>query len=411
MDSARIDEARTGIALEYARNQEERTADFPQLPNLPAGRYSDPEFYQLEIDHMWNKTWLLVGHTGELPEKGSYKVWNELKWPVILVRGADDQIRAFHNVCRHRGGAFVAEPKGKMKVFSCHFHGWTYGLDGKFKGMPVPFDFPDFKEEENGLLPLRCETLGPLIFINRDLNAPSLLQSFGPRIVEDIKDYDFDKRVIFHKGEYNLLTNWKYVHEAFLEEYPIYTVHAKTFASAVKPGSTLLSIFDNGNSRIVSSMRDDDPTLKAANPMYNARGGDPRHQLNRESFIAYGIHPNITFSFSENEFTIFVMWPRGPLETYSEIYFLTIPENGVINQARCDRFLKEFPLIMDEDIENCRRAAAGLNGGALNEVGFNMGCGDRQVYHWHEAIDRTMGIERIPEKLRVRQMLQPYHEH
>jgi phenylpropionate dioxygenase-like ring-hydroxylating dioxygenase large terminal subunit len=410
MDSATVEKARIGLDSEYGRYVEGRPADFPQLANLPAGRYTDTGFYQLEMDHFWTRTWLLAGHVGELPEQGSYKVWNNLGWPIVLVRGADDKIRAFHNVCRHRGGAFVSEPQGKMKVFSCHFHGWTYGLDGKFKGMPVPQDFPGFNTEENGLLPVRCEMWGSLIFINRDMTAPSLMTSFGPRVTGETQDYDFDQRLVFHKSRHDVLTNWKYVHEAFRDVYHSYTVHANSFAPALKRGSTYMSMLDAGHARMITKMRDDAPDSLATNPMYSSANGDPRHQFNREAIIVFLIYPNVACSFGENEFALFAMWPKGPLETFVDVYFLTKPEKGIVNQERCDRFVQEFVAVMDEDIDNCRRCADGLNGGALNDCGFNMGYDDRLVYHWHEAIDRTIGMEKIPEKLRVQKMLQPYHE-
>ena len=77
--------------------------DFPALPALPVARYTDPTFYELEIAHVWRKSWLLVAHVSDLPEPGSYHLFEQLGESVIISRGLDDQIRAFHNICRHRG--------------------------------------------------------------------------------------------------------------------------------------------------------------------------------------------------------------------------------------------------------------------------------------------------------------------
>lgn len=409
MDHATTQAARAGVQKEHDRYVEKRTADFPALPNLPSERYTDPEFYKLELEHFWPKTWLLAGHTGELPEKGSYKVWNNLGWPVVIVRGADDQIRAFHNVCRHRGGAFVADKQGTARVFACHFHGWTYSLDGALKGLPCPQDFPGLDKSQNGLLPLQCETWGPLIFINRDLTAPSLPSALGPRVCGETKDYDFDQRVVFGTSRYDIQTNWKFVYEAFRDVYHSYTVHSETFGPALKRGAIFMSMLKGGHARFVVAFRDD-PAMRDTNPMFAGQLGDPRHELNRENLVVFTLYPNIACSFGENEFALFAMYPNGPLNTVVDVYFMALPENGQINQERCDRFLKEFPVVMDEDIENCRRCAEGLNGGALNGHGFRMGYEDRLVHHWHENIDRTIGIERIPQRLRVEQLLRSFEE-
>jgi choline monooxygenase len=410
MDEATTVAAREGVKKEHTRYIEKRPANFPTLPNLPAERYTDPKFFQLELDHFWPKTWLVAGHTGELPEKGSYKVWNNLGWPVVIVRGADDQIRAFHNVCRHRGGAFVACEKGKTRAFSCHFHGWTYSLEGALKAVPRPQDFPGLEKSEYGLLPLRCDTWGPLIFINRDLHAPALAEAMGPRVTSETVDYDWNERVVYHTSRYDVQTNWKFVYEAFRDVYHSYTVHSKTFGPALERGAIFMSLLKGGHARFIVAFRDD-PNMRSTNPMFAGQLGDPRHALNRENLVVFTLFPNISCSFGEKEFAFFAMYPKGPLNTVVDVYFLTKPEkDGQIDTERCDRFVKEFPVVMDEDIENCRRSADGLNGGALNGFGFRMGYEDRLVHHWHENIDRTIGIERVPEHLRVAQLLHPLEE-
>src|SRR3546814_208576 len=85
---------------------------FPPLPAVPTGRYIDPQFFDLEMQHVWHKTWLTAGHISELPKPGSYKLFEKLGQSIIISRGLDDEVRAFHNICRHRGAALLQEPTG-----------------------------------------------------------------------------------------------------------------------------------------------------------------------------------------------------------------------------------------------------------------------------------------------------------
>ena len=96
--------------LRYERDRVEPPAGFPPLPEIPGGRYTRKDFFELEIEHVFRKSWLLAGHVEELPLPGSYKQFDKLPGaPILLVRGLDEQIRAFYNTCRHRGAPVVKD--------------------------------------------------------------------------------------------------------------------------------------------------------------------------------------------------------------------------------------------------------------------------------------------------------------
>ena len=104
---------------------------FPKFPDVPAGRYMDAAFLDLEHASLWKRSWLYACHIDELPEPGSYLQWKKTGSPIVIVRGKDDVVRAFYNTCRHRGGPLVKEPSGRQDGFVCGYHGWTYALDGR----------------------------------------------------------------------------------------------------------------------------------------------------------------------------------------------------------------------------------------------------------------------------------------
>src|SRR5580704_13964159 len=108
---------------------------FPTLPEIPGGRYIRDDFYQLEIDHLWKKTWLCAGRVGELAQPSSHRLFERFGASVIIVRGADGVIRAFHNTCRHRGAPLVTNA-GRDKLFVCRYHAWCYNLKGKLVKVP-----------------------------------------------------------------------------------------------------------------------------------------------------------------------------------------------------------------------------------------------------------------------------------
>ena len=93
--------------------------------------YSDPEVYQLELDRIVMRNWILAGHVSQIPNAGDYLVFRLANESAIIVRGKDQRIRAFANVCRHRGSLICLDDHGNSRKFVCPYHGWTYDLEGK----------------------------------------------------------------------------------------------------------------------------------------------------------------------------------------------------------------------------------------------------------------------------------------
>ena len=169
--------------LDGMKYESERTAPpegFPSLPDIPAGRYTDPAFLELEMTHLWRKSWLYACHIDELPEQGSYLLWKKTGSPILIVRGKDDVVRAFYNTCRHRGGPLVKSACGKVDGLVCGYHGWTYSLDGKLINLRDRRDFPGLDLASRPLIGVRCERFYNWIFINEDPGAEPLLEHVNP---------------------------------------------------------------------------------------------------------------------------------------------------------------------------------------------------------------------------------------
>src|ERR1044072_1272607 len=116
--------------------------------------------YQRDLDGIFRKSWLAVGHDYALPNPGDFKTRKipGLNYNVLVVRGKDDKVRAFHNVCRHRGNMLVCKEAGTSRQgFSCAYHGWTYNIDGSVRGITDREQFPPYGNEALGLKGIRCE--------------------------------------------------------------------------------------------------------------------------------------------------------------------------------------------------------------------------------------------------------------
>jgi glycine betaine catabolism A len=125
--------------------------------------YIDPDYFKLDLEQIWYRDWLFIGHDCELTTVGSYMTVQVGAYPVVIVRGEDGRINAFHNSCRHRGSRVCTKERGQSNKLVCPYHQWTYELDGSLafaRQMGEDFDTTNF-----GLKPVACETAGGYIFI------------------------------------------------------------------------------------------------------------------------------------------------------------------------------------------------------------------------------------------------------
>jgi choline monooxygenase len=180
---------------------------------------------RLEQDRIFRHAWQYVGHAGRVEQVGARFAGWAGEVPVLVVR-AEDGVRAFLNVCRHRGSLLV-EGDAVRGSIQCPYHAWTYGLDGSLRAAPRSEREPDFDMAEISLVPLRLETWGPFLFVNPDDDAPPLAETLGP--LPELVPVD---DLVFHsRDDYELAANWKIACENYLECYHCPTAH-KGFSAA-----------------------------------------------------------------------------------------------------------------------------------------------------------------------------------
>jgi choline monooxygenase len=192
---------------------------------LPFGWFADPAIFAAEQRRVFGRFWQYVGVTDWVAEPGQFFTAHAGLVPVVVVRDHDGRLNGFVNICRHRATE-VAQGHGRRETLQCPYHAWTYGLDGRLRAAPRSDREPGFDRAEYGLRPVAVDTWGPLVFVNRDLDAPPLAEFLGslPARVEAggvrLADLRFRER-----SEWEIAANWKAVVENYLECYHCPTAH------------------------------------------------------------------------------------------------------------------------------------------------------------------------------------------
>ncbi len=215
---AASDENTKALSTHHASQVSTATADL-----LAPWTYLSDEFLTLEKQHIFKKSWLWVGHINDFTQKGDYLTFDALGERALVLRGDDDQLQAFHNVCRHRGAKVLHEEKGHCpKVINCPFHGWTYNLDGSLRNVPRADTFTGLDKQSQGLIPINMEVWQGFIFINFDNDAPSLASQMAP-VEKLIAPYQLDALRTITDSPYLQLRpyNWKTIHDIDNEGYHV----------------------------------------------------------------------------------------------------------------------------------------------------------------------------------------------
>ena len=213
------------------------TEHYPELGTGPVS-YEDsisPEHYELERKAIFAKTWLNVGRMEELPRVGSYftKEIHAAGTSVILVRGKDDVVRAFHNMCRHRGNKLVwndfpgEEVSGTCRQFTCKYHGWRYDLEGALTFVQQEEEFFDLDCSQYGLAPVQCEVWEGFIWVNLDRDNTTSVREYLGTLGAGIEGYPFGEMTQVYKFRSHVGSNWKLYIDAFAEFYHAPVLHAK----------------------------------------------------------------------------------------------------------------------------------------------------------------------------------------
>jgi phenylpropionate dioxygenase-like ring-hydroxylating dioxygenase large terminal subunit len=191
-------------------------APLSEASTIPAPWYVDPRIAKLENVTVFSKTWQAIGRAEQVEKSGQFVTATIAGEPIVAVRGADGQLRAFYNVCRHHAAKVVTEPCGRASILHCPYHGWNYGLDGSLKGMPEFDGVKNFERQENGLVPVKVEIWEAFVFVNLDPQAGPL-QKFLGGLVARCAPLGLSKLHFFERKSYDIACNWKVFVDNYLD--------------------------------------------------------------------------------------------------------------------------------------------------------------------------------------------------
>src|SRR5262245_6511836 len=203
------------------------TEHYPELGTDPVS-YQDsisPEFHELEREAIFKRAWLNVGRAERLPRVGSYftKEIAVARTSIVVVRDHDGEVRAFHNICRHRGNKLVwndsprEETAGVCRQFVCKYHGWRYGLDGELTYIQQEGEFFDLDKSRYGLVPIHCAVWAGFVFVNLAKEPEQSLQDFLGPMITALDGYPFDRMTERFAYRAEVRANWKVFMDAFAE--------------------------------------------------------------------------------------------------------------------------------------------------------------------------------------------------
>ena len=402
MDTATVQRFLDGMKYEAERSGP--PADFPQLADIPGGRYVEREFLQLERESLWKRSWLYIYHVDELSKLGSFLLTRKTGSPIVVVRGKDDVIRAFYNTCRHRGGPIVKADNGCSDGFVCGYHGWTYTLEGKLINLRDKRDFVGLDMQARSLVQVRCERFYNWVFINEDPQAQPLEEHFAP-FTEYFRQFQpLQWRFVMQEG-FDVKCNVKVLMDAFLEVYHLKSIHTNTVDRFLDHRGTTIALYRNGHSLMVTPNRRPDWVDPGTRGMPRVETATVVSAKNNPSFNFF---PNLVTPVDPTGAPFLLFWPTSDTTMRIECHWFApdwgggpIPDLWNVRIANFDRILAE-DLQFAEAIQQSMMSA-GFKGMPLNYQ-------ERRIYHWHEEVDRRIGVERIPERWRVKPLLARYCE-
>jgi phenylpropionate dioxygenase-like ring-hydroxylating dioxygenase large terminal subunit len=215
------------------------TQHYPYLGTAPVS-YDDsisPEFYALEQEAIFAKCWLNVGRVEMIPRTGSFftKEIAAARTSVVVVRSPGGEVKAYHNMCRHRGNKLVwedypgEEVSGTCRQFVCKYHGWRYNLDGDLTFVQQEEEFFDLDKDQFGLVPVQVDVWEGFVFVNLDLDNKVPLREYLGEFAGWMEGFPFGEMTQVYKYRADVNANWKLYIDAFAEFYHAPVLHAKQY--------------------------------------------------------------------------------------------------------------------------------------------------------------------------------------
>lgn len=224
----------TDIVKTILKHIEDGTTDMqPELMRNPVSTYLDPAVLAKEVDVLFRSFPIIMGHSEQLPEPGTYFTYDDLGVPILVTRNSDGVVKAFLNVCRHRGARLVDGECGKARTLACPYHKWTYDLDGTLRGLPQAAGFGDIDKKSLGLVELAAFERFGLIWVRPSpRDEPLDIDAWLAPMAEQFGGLGLESHTIYKSWSLPRKMNWHLALEGFQESYHFCGAHEHTACGA-----------------------------------------------------------------------------------------------------------------------------------------------------------------------------------
>lgn len=394
---------------------------------IPVERYTSEAFMKLEWDHMWTKVWLLGGRSDDMPNPGDYICTEIGKESVLIVRQDDGSVRAFPNVCLHRGNRLRPEGRGNAENFRCMYHHWTYDREGCITRIPDLDTFPQGAPPEGKLPSYPCGEWGSFVWysLNPDVEP---LESYLDPIQQHLGPYHFERMALKRDVTVEWDCNWKAAVDAFSETYHVQGIHPQLqwylddvniqidcvgkhsrylvpFASisprVAVPSSIPPAIYEimvsagmdpaEYEGRVTDIRRD----VQLFKRKHGASQGRDYSELNDDQLTDdyhYTIFPNVSLNVHADDVMMFRMRPHAsdPDKMLYDVWvFELVPDGEPWPDRPKHRHFKHgersIGQVLDQDAYNLPTVQKGMHADSFK--GLWIGDQELRIRHFHKVID------------------------
>lgn len=311
---------------------------------IPAAWYTDRDLHQLELETVFARSWQFAARADQLREPGRYVTAEIAGEPIVIVRGNDQVLRGFFNVCRHHAAAVMTEQSGSAAQLRCPYHGWTYSLEGALKSTPDFAGVCNFDRSRNGLTPVATWTWEDWVFVRLAADAPG--SRLGTDLIDQIQRLGLEKLHWLERRHYSFDCNWKVFVDNYLDGgYHIPYLH-KGLDSVLDYGKYMIENGERFSLQWSPLVADGAETQTGA-----VRKG--------ERALYYWIYPNFMINYYDGVMDTNLVIPRGVDQT-EVIFDFYFPDVSEAASARNRASIEVGQRIQDEDVAICKSVQRGL---------------------------------------------------
>lgn len=337
--------------------------DLARAFTIPSRWYTEADFHDVDRKEVLAKGWHYVGSARRLQLEGDYITFEVAGSPVLIVRNSGNRLRAYYNVCKHRGGPLSMEECGHARMLQCKYHGWTYKLDGSLRGVPR-FDRTElFDKKDFGLTSIRLAEWEGLLFVNLSADAPDF-EVVVDGISDRIRGCEIDRLQFHSRVEYKVQCNWKVYVDNYLEGYHLPLVHPE--------------LCDN------ISYADYQTEIHG---YYSLQHASYRDETAERAYY-YFVYPNTMLNIYKGRLQVNSVIPLGPRQTNVVFDYFYDMVKGTEAQKFISDDIEFSDRVQQEDIEICEFVQKGLESDAYDRGRFSTDT-EAGVHHFQSLLKKS----------------------